>query len=57
MKLKGAAQFFAPVGWVEQGEKPAKYFFNLEKRNFNCKVITEIKQKDGKTIVEEHILL
>ena len=43
--------------WVEQGEKPLKYFFNLEKSNFNRKVITEIKREDGKTIVEEHEIL
>jgi len=46
--------FLSKVRWVEQGEKPTiKYFFNLEKRNFNCKVITEIKREDGKILVEE----
>ena len=24
--------------WVEQGEKPSKYFFNLEKRNYKRKL-------------------
>ena len=32
------AIFRSKVRWVEQGEKPTKYFFNLEKRNFNRKV-------------------
>ena len=41
-KGKGAI-LRSKVRWVEQGEKPTKYFFNLEKRNFNRKVITEIK--------------
>ena len=27
------AMFRSKVKWVEQGEKPTKYFFNLEKRN------------------------
>ena len=51
-KGKGAI-FRSKVRWVEQGEKPTKYFFNLEKRNFNRKVITEIKREDGKILVEE----
>ena len=29
--------------WIEQGEKPTKYFFNLEKRNYNHKTIKELK--------------
>ena len=33
-KGKGAI-FRSKVRWVEQGEKPTKYFFNLEKRNIN----------------------
>ena len=28
--------------WVEKGECPTKYFFNLEKRNYNRKTITEL---------------
>ena len=55
-KGKGAI-LRSKVRWVEQGEKPTKYFFNLEKRNFNRKVFTEIKREDGKTIVEEHEIL
>ena len=27
----------------EQGEKPTKYFFNLEKRNYDRRVIKELK--------------
>jgi len=29
--------------WVEEGEKPTKYFFNLEKRNYEKKTISQIK--------------
>ena len=44
-EAKGKGTIFrSKVRWVEQGEKPTKYFFNLEKRNFNRKVITEIKR-------------
>ena len=57
-KAKGEdAIFRSKVRWVEQGEKPTKYFFNLEKRNFNRKVITEVKRTDGKILVEEHEIL
>ena len=54
-KAKGAI-LRSKVRWVEQGEKSTKYFFNLEKRNFNRKVITEIRREDGKTLLEEHVL-
>ena len=33
--------------WIEQGKKTAKYFFNLEKWNYNRKVIKELKRSDG----------
>ena len=55
-KGKGAI-LRSKVRWVEQGEKSSKYFFNLEKRNFNRKVITEIRREDGKTLLEEHEIL
>ena len=55
-KGKGAI-LRSKVRWAEQGEKPTKYFFNLEKRHFNRKVITEIKREDGKTLVEEYEIL
>ena len=52
-KGKGA-NFRSKDRWVEQGEKPTKYFFlNLENRNFNRKVITEIKRENGNKLVEE----
>ena len=42
--------FRSKVKWVEQGEKPTKYFFNLEKRNYEKKIITQLKISDGKII-------
>ena len=57
-EAKGEGAIFrSKVRWVEQGEKPTKYFFNLGKRNFNRKVITEVKRTDGKILVEEHEIL
>ena len=37
---KGAI-FRSKVRWSE-GERPTKYFFNIEKRNFNIKVVAEL---------------
>lgn len=39
--------------WIELGKKPTKYFFNLEKRNYNRKVIRSLKKPDGEPITEE----
>ena len=39
--------------WIEQGEKPTKYFFNLEKPNYNHKTIKELKHPDGKSVTKE----
>ena len=33
--------------WVEYGEKPSRYFLNLEKRNFVSKSILELRVGDG----------
>ena len=41
------AMFRSKVKWVEQGEKPTKYFFNLEKRNYEKKIIAQLKISDG----------
>ena len=32
-----AAMFRSKSRWLEEGERPTKYFFNLEKRNYNKK--------------------
>ena len=38
-----AAIFRSKCRWIEKGERPTKYFFNLEKRNYNRKTITELR--------------
>ena len=39
--------FRSKMKWIEQGEKPTKYFFNLEKNNYEKKLIREIKLQNG----------
>ena len=36
--------------WVEQGEKPTKYFFNLEKMRQRKKEMTELKSHSGELL-------
>ena len=48
-----AAMFRSKCRWMEKGEKPTKYFFNLEKRNYNRKTINEIRTEDDVEIREE----
>ena len=33
---------------IEEGEKPAKYFFNLEKKNYVAKTLLQIQLDNGK---------
>ncbi|KAL9964737.1 hypothetical protein ACROYT_G028417 [Oculina patagonica] len=53
-----AAMFRSKCRWIEKGEKPTKYFFNLEKkRNYNRKTINEIRTEDNVEIREEKEIL
>ena len=56
IKAKGAI-FRSKARWVEYGEKPTKYFFNMEKKSYNKKVISELKRSDGKTVVNEQEIM
>ena len=42
--------FRSRTRWIENGEKPTKYFFNLEKQNSEKKIITQLKTTDGEII-------
>ena len=42
--------FRSKARWIEKGEKPTNYFFNLEKRNFEKKVIAQLKLENGEII-------
>ena len=50
------AKFRSKSIWIEHGERPTKYFFNLEKRNYKRRVITELEDGNGKRLYEEQIL-
>jgi len=41
-KGKGAI-FRSKARWVEKGEKPTKYFFNLENRNYEKKIVSQLQ--------------
>ena len=44
--------FRSKVKWFEQGEKPTKYFFNLEKTNYEKKLIREAKLENSETVTD-----
>jgi len=50
-----AAIFRSKCRWIEKGERPTKYFFNLEKKNYSKKTITELRMED-ETIIKTQIL-
>ena len=43
--------------WIEHGEKNTKYFFNLERQNYNKKVITKLKRNDGTELNSQRDIL
>jgi len=49
--------FRSKCRWIEKREKPTKYFFNLEKRNYYRKSINELRKQDGVEIREEKEIL
>ena len=57
-EVKSKATIFrAECNWVENGEKATKYFFNLEKKNYNRKVINEIEAEEGASIKDNKQIL
>ena len=50
-----AAIFRSKCRWVEKGERPTKYFFNLEKRNYHRKTITELRIEGETTTNNESV--
>ena len=51
------AMFRAKCRWVENGERPTKYFFNLEKRNYNKNTIGELRLQDDSITNDEKLIL
>ena len=43
--------------WIEDGEKPSKYFCNLEKRNYVNKTVTRIVDDNGIEITDQKTIL
>ena len=45
------------IQWIQQGEKPSKYFCNLEKRNFISKQMNYLEKNDGELIFDNNGIL
>ena len=45
------------TNWVEVGEKPSKYFLNLEKHNYNKKCIFRLYNEEGALITDPNEIL
>lgn len=43
--------------WIEEGEKPTKYFLSLESRNYISKQIPRIQKDDGSIITDQFKIL
>ena len=46
----------AKCRWVENGERPTKYFFN-RKRNYKKKTISEVRLQDDSTTNDGNVIL
>ena len=46
------AIFRSKSRWVEMGEKPTRYFFNFEKRNYEEKLILQLKTRSDEIITD-----
>ena len=51
-KLKGS-MIRSKVNWLESGEKPSKYFLNLEKRNFTNKIVPKVQKENGDLVTSQ----
>jgi len=48
---KGKVVMFRPKArWLEKGEKPTKYFFNLEKRNYDRRIVKQLKDENDQIL-------
>ena len=47
----------AKVKWIDEGEKPSKYFLTLESRNYINKQIPQLVRNDGITIYDQFEIL
>ena len=49
--------FWAKCRWIENGKRPRKYFFNLEKSNYSKKTISELRLQDDSITRNETVIL
>lgn len=56
IRLKGQC-IRSKANWIDQGEKPTKYFANLESRNYINKQILVIEKDDGSIIRNQQEIL
>ncbi|KAL9958928.1 hypothetical protein ACROYT_G036005 [Oculina patagonica] len=56
-KRAESAIFRSKVRWTEEGEKPTKYFLNMERKNYNKKIITELQTSEGLNTTDEKQML
>ena len=55
-KLRGAI-IRSRINWLQNGEKPSRYFTNLENRNFRAKRMLFLEQENGNIIYDQNELL
>lgn len=55
-KLKGQC-IRSKVKWIEEGEKPSRYFVSLESRNYISKLIPKIEKEDGTICTDQFDIL
>ena len=56
VKIKGC-MLRAKVSWLDAGERPSKYFLNLENRNYTNKLIPKIILDSGEEILKQEDIL
>jgi len=50
------AIFRSKMRWIEKGKKLTKYFFNLEKLNYEKKVRSQLNGKNGNIISDLNLI-
>ena len=55
-KTKGAI-LRSKTRWCNEGEKNSKYFFNLEKRHFKRKALSQLRRVDNSPLSSDHEIL
>jgi hypothetical protein len=39
--------------WVDEGEKPTKYFCGLESKNYTSKIIPKVEKDNGEIVTDQ----